>query len=79
MVKELNEMTRKAVLGIVGALYSALLEAGEAGVPAGHLYAACMCHLKLDQFQTIMDAIVMSGRAQRRGHVYYATVHQPKE
>lgn len=42
------------------------------GVPGGHLYAATMSVLSLDQFNQIMGVLVKLGKLERHGECYRA-------
>jgi hypothetical protein len=41
------------------------------GAPGGHLYAALMQHMTIDQFETLMNVLVEAGRITKRGNCYY--------
>lgn len=45
--------------------------AGEAGSPAGPMYAAVMGVMRLEQFEAVMSALVKLGCLRKSGHVYY--------
>lgn len=46
-----------AIKEICKAIYEAIKEAGEAGIPSGHLYAAMMAHLNLDQYNKLIEIL----------------------
>lgn len=61
-----------ALARLVGAIIESVREMGEQGAPAGPLYAALMTvGITLDQFNTIMEALVKRGVLRHSGHVYY--------
>jgi hypothetical protein len=41
------------------------------GAPGGHLYAALMQYLSLDQFEAMMRVLVAAERIAKRGDCYY--------
>lgn len=54
-------------------IVEAVKDMGAMGAPSGPMYAALMSTgMTLDQYQTIMDGLVSSGKLKRRGHVYFA-------
>jgi hypothetical protein len=59
------------VLSIANALYDTVRDSPN-GVPAGHMYAAVMGLISLNQFEAIMSALVKDGRIRKSGHVYFA-------
>jgi hypothetical protein len=61
----------QAIVEVATALLEAVEASGSNGAPGGHLYAASMGLLSLDQFERIMGMLVKSGRIRKVGHVYY--------
>lgn len=59
------------IKALVDAVVESVAAAGQMGAPAGHLYAALMGHLSLEQFQMLMGAIVAAGKLERRGLLYF--------
>lgn len=54
-------------------IVEAVKDMGAMGAPSGPMYAALMSTgMTLDQYQTIMDGLVSSGKLKQVGHVYYA-------
>jgi hypothetical protein len=41
------------------------------GAPGGHLYAALMSYMTLEQFEAMMAALIFSERVTKRGDCYY--------
>ena len=65
--------TRDPVVEIAAALLEAVESSTSSfGVPGGHLYAATMSILSLDQFQAIMGVLVKIGKVERHGECYRA-------
>ena len=56
---------------LASAVVEAVEEAGEQGIPAGHVYAAFMHHnISLETFERITDALVEEGMISRRGDLF---------
>ena len=62
------------ILEMVKAFYEAVKEADILGVPAGHLYAACMGTLTIDQFYALMGVLVKAGKVRHENNCYYAVM-----
>jgi len=76
--KELPEMLNanqaKALQMIVAAVLEAIQAAGPTGAPGGVLYAALMAQgCSKSQFDSLMAALVSTGKVRRDGDVYHAT------
>lgn len=67
-----QEQKRKAIQDIAFAIFSAIKEAGEAGIPSGHLYAALMGKMTLDQYNQFIEALVNTGKITNNGHLLKA-------
>lgn len=64
---------RAALAALVSATVEAIQEAGPSGAPGGVLYAALMTQgCTLAQFESLMGALVRTGRVKQRGHLYFA-------
>lgn len=59
------------------ALNECIREAGPAGVPAGHLYAAVMGHMSLDTFQVLIRALKEVGLIKEQFHLLTAVEESP--
>jgi hypothetical protein len=58
---------------IADAVIDSVKAAGSLGAPGGVLYAALMAHgCTLEQFESIMSALVQAGKLTQRGHLYFA-------
>jgi len=68
----MTNQEKNAVMGIFAALFEAVKDSGKRGAPGGHLYAAVMGHLTLDQFNQFMSALCKSGKVRRAGECYFA-------
>jgi hypothetical protein len=66
-------------LGLVmQTVLEAVKEGGELGVPGGHLYAALMTQgCTLHQFETLMSALIRTGKIEKRGECYHAIERKP--
>lgn len=63
-----------ALLAILDAIVEAVNVAGTHGAPGGILYSALMAHgCTLEQYQSLMDALVSAGRLRRQGERYFLT------
>ena len=63
---------KRALIVIVSAITEAIKEAGELGAPGGVLYAALMSQgCTLNQFESIMGALVRLGRITKDGECYF--------
>lgn len=70
----LNPQQAAALRMIVSAVLETIQQAGPIGAPGGHLYAALMAQgCSLSQFESLMGALVRSGRVEKRGDCYHAT------
>jgi hypothetical protein len=58
------------VLSIANALYDTVRDSPD-GAPAGPMYAAVMGIISLNQFESIMGALVRDGYIRKSGHVYF--------
>jgi len=70
----MSEMTKKeaAVWMVIKAILDAIKEAGEMGIPAGHLYAAVCGHMCLDNFEHILDILVRGNKITRSNNLLKA-------
>ncbi len=63
---------KRALILIVSAITDTIKEAGEFGAPGGVMYAALMAHgCSLNQFESIMGALVRMNRVEKRGECYF--------
>jgi len=68
----LSVQQREALKAIVSAVVEAVAAAGEAGAPAGVLYAGLMQYgCKKSQFDSLMPALVRAGKLRQEGHLYF--------
>lgn len=69
----LNPSQSSALKAIVDAVVETVKAAGTMGAPGGHLYAALMAHgCTLNQFQSLMGALVRMGMLKQKGDLYFA-------
>lgn len=69
----LNREQLTALGAVLGAIRGTIAECGPMGAPGGVLYAALMGHgCTLSQFESIMGALVRSGRVRKVGECYHA-------
>ena len=63
---------KRALIVIVSAITETIKEAGELGAPGGVLYAALMSQgCTLNQFESIIGALVRLGRITKDGDCYH--------
>jgi len=63
----------KALLAICEAVVDVVKAGGPLGTPSGNLYAVLMTHgATLEQYETLMGALVAAGRITKRGQLYFA-------
>jgi hypothetical protein len=68
----LNPAQIAALRQIAAAVVEAVREAGPMGAPGGHLYAALMAQgCTLSQFESLMGALVRTGKLTKRGQCYH--------
>jgi hypothetical protein len=60
-----------AITVVCDIMVDAVASAGALGAPAGVLYAGCMAHMSLDQFEGFMAGLVAVGRLKKRGDLYF--------
>ncbi len=66
-----TEAQKRALILIVSAITETIKEAGELGAPGGVMYAALMSQgCTLNQFESIMGALVRMGRVTKDGDCY---------
>ena len=72
---ELGEMSLKEAIvwKAVGAIDDAIKEAGEDGIPSGHLYAMMMDLMSLDTYDSIIDLLKKAGKVKEED---YLLIHQ---
>lgn len=69
----MNAQQAQALKLVVSATLDAIRAAGPDGAPAGVLYAALMAHgCTLSQFESLMSALVRTGKARQAGLLYFA-------
>jgi hypothetical protein len=72
MVKQLKPNQAAALMTVVSAVLEAVKAAGPLGAPGGVLYAALMAQgCTLQQFESLMGAMVRAGRLVKKGECYH--------
>ena len=66
-----REMTKRevALIATMNAIEEAIKESGPEGIPSGHLYAALMGHISLDDYNTIIGMLKKAGRVKESFHL----------
>jgi hypothetical protein len=68
----LTQDQRAAMLTVMRAVIDTVREAGPMGAPGGHIYAALMTQgASLQQYESLMSALVRTGKLARRGQCYH--------
>lgn len=62
---------KAAFLLLLCSFVDAVKAGGSLGAPAGVLYSAVLDKMTLDQFNTIMGALVSNGNVTKRGDLYH--------
>ena len=57
------------LLQIIKAINDAIKEAGDFGIPSGHLYATLMEFMSLESYQMIIDGLVRNRMITNKGHL----------
>lgn len=72
MSKEQTEKRVEKALQVAHILLDAIKEAGNEGIPSGHLYAACMQFMSLDMFQAYISMLKRAGRVTEQNYILKA-------
>lgn len=62
-----NEVTIKAVIGIISAVGDAIRELGE--VPSGHLYANLMARMEFSTYEMVISSLKNAGLVTETGFI----------
>lgn len=54
---------------LVGAIRDAIREAGEEGIPSGHLYAMIMDKVSLESYNSVIDLLKRTGMISECNHL----------
>ena len=66
-------MTNKEILSrYLKVIFEAIEEAGENGIPSGHLYAILMEFMSLQTYQAIIDGLTKMGLITHKGYLIKA-------
>lgn len=57
----ITEEERNAVIALIKAILEAIREAGEKGIPSGHLYAVLMGKMSLSTYENIIASLKERG------------------
>ena len=60
-----------ALRALLATFLDAVKAGGSLGAPAGPLYAAVMHKLSLSQFESVMGALVSTGKIRKSGNLYH--------
>ena len=69
--RKIDPRVQRMIL-MAAALLDTIRETGDLGAPAGHLYAAVMGRISIDQFEGIMATLTGLGKIRKSNHTYYA-------
>lgn len=56
-------------LAIISLIHDCIKDAGEQGIPSGHLYSMLMGRLSLDTYQGILSVLLKAGKIKESNHV----------
>lgn len=71
-IKIMTTDQRRALIAVIDAIVETVRDAGPLGAPAGPMYAALMAQgATLQQFESLMGALVRAGKLVRRGNCYH--------
>ena len=65
----MSEKKRKALLETATAIYDTIAEAGDEGIPSGHLYAMLAGIMHLDIYQAFITVLKKTGKIKESGYV----------
>lgn len=65
----MSEKKRKVLLTAAIVIYDAIAEAGNQGIPSGHLYAMLAGIMSLDVYQAFIDVLKKTGKIKESGYV----------
>ena len=69
---------RKIIFQMANAIYEAIAEAGEEGIPSGHLYAMLTGIMSLDVYNNLIDTLKRTGMVTEKFHVLTAVKKEVK-
>jgi len=70
---------KQMALQLTSIVYDAIKEAGEAGIPSGHLYAALCGVMSLNTYQALIGVMTKHGFIKNQGHLLTAEAVPRKE
>ena len=73
MTKEQIREQVTAYIKTSRAILEAIIEAGEQGIPSGHLYAMCMGKMSLETYNHIIGTLTQGNLITDKGHLLRAT------
>ena len=73
MTKEQIREQVAAYIEISRAILETIIEAGEQGIPSGHLYAMCMGKMSLETYNHIIGTLTQGNLITSSGHLLKAT------
>jgi hypothetical protein len=73
-----TELANERLRQLLSAFLDAVKEGKEHGAPAGVMYAAMMGEISLEQFESIMGALVALKCIRKQGHLYFWLADLPR-
>ena len=70
---------KQMALKLAATVYEAIVEAGEAGIPSGHLYAILMGVVDLNTYNILIGTLTKHGFIKNQGHLLTAEAVPRKE
>lgn len=77
MNQAIETTSRRIALELAAIVYGAIDEAGEEGIPSGHLYAMLTGHMSLDLYQGVLDVLKKHGFVEEKHFVLTSTRMKP--
>lgn len=71
MLPQEKEKALEAIKHLITIILDTLKDAGDDGFPSGHLYAALMGVIRLDQYQTLIEQLKRRKIIRESNHVLY--------
>lgn len=67
-----TEQRRQKIQEIAYVIYDIIKSSGDKGIPSGHLYAALMGKMTLDQYNLFIGALAANGKITNHNHLLKA-------
>lgn len=68
----MDEVNKAKLTLLIALIHDCIKEAGDQGIPSGHLYAMLLGKVHLHVYQQIVDALVSTNKITNKGHLLKA-------